>query len=154
MLSNADLPASLGLKQNNSDAAQNLAKVFNQTYPGCVGHYAVFTLQGRSPSPVLTGKTIYPQVFSESATCGSSAKAQSVFAEVSKKVTKFGASSVSGIGDSAFLARSKSKTANSYVIFWRDGAVLASVQLSGPVGNKKISVAETKLLARRQVGHR
>jgi hypothetical protein len=145
------MPAVLQLQQDHGSDAQNLAKVFNRTYPGCTGHYAVFTLKGRAPSPVLTGKTIYPEAFSESANCPSADKAHSVFVTVSQKVKTFGATTVAGIGDGAVLATSHSKTANSYVIFWQDGAVLASLQLSGPAGDTHISVAETKLLARRQV---
>lgn len=62
-------------------------------------------------------------------------------------MTSFGAVTVKGVGDDAFVAHSSSKTANSYDIFWRHGAVLASVQLSGPVGDSHISTAETKQLA-------
>jgi hypothetical protein len=151
VLTNTAMPSNLKLKQNQSDVAQNLAKVFNKTYPGCTGTYAVFTLDGRKPTPVLSGKTIYPQVFSESATCPNVAEAQSVFDGVAKKVKTFGAKTLTGIGDGAFLATSATKTATSYVIFWRDGAVLASVQLSGPARDTRITAAETKLLAHRQI---
>jgi len=145
------MPSSLRLKQNNSGVAQNLAKVFNKTYPDCTGTYAVFTLGGRPPTPVLTGTTIYPQVFSESAACPSTAKATSVFQGVVTKVKTFGAKTLTGIGDGAILATSTSAKASSYVIFWQKGPVLASVQLSGPVGDSRISVAETELLAHRQI---
>jgi hypothetical protein len=152
VLTNSALPANLKLQQNNSDVARNLATVFNKTYPGCTGTYAVFTLHGRTPTPPLSG-TIYPQVYSESATCPDVATAQSVFSGVVKRVTTFGATTLSGIGDGAILATSKSETGNahSYVIFWRDGAVLASVQLSGPTSDHLITVAETRLLAHRQI---
>jgi hypothetical protein len=145
------MPASLQLQENHSNDAQNLATVFNRTYPGCTGHYAVFTLHGRPPSPVLTGKTIYPEVFSESANCPSVDKARAIFQGVAKRVKTFGATTVSGIGNAAILASSSSKTANSYVIFWQDQSILASVQLSGPADDAHISVAEAKLLARRQI---
>jgi hypothetical protein len=150
-LTNADIPASLQLQENHSSAAQNLAKAFNQSFPGCIGRYAVFTLKARPTSPVLAGSKIYPQLFAESATCASTGKAQSVFAEVSARAKTFGVTTVTGVGDSAFLSHSSSKTANSFDIFWRAGPVLASIQLSGPVADKQISVAETTLLARRQV---
>jgi len=148
---NADMPASLQLRQTDSGTAQNLAKVVSQTYPGCPGQSAIFTLKGRLPSPVLTGKTIYTQVFSESATCASTAKAEAVFQTVSTRAKTFGATTFTGVGDAAFLTRSSSATARSFDIFWRHGRELASVQLSGSVGNKEITVAETTLLARRQV---
>lgn len=151
VLTTADMPAALHLKQITTQEEKSLAAVFNKTYPGCVSHYAVLTLHGRPPSPVLSGKTIYPEVFSESATCPSTDKAHSVFQGIAKKVKGFGASTVSGIGDAAILNTSRSATARSYIVFWQDGSVLASVQLSGPAGDTQISVATTKDLARRQI---
>jgi hypothetical protein len=153
VLTNSSLPANLPLKLNNSNVSKNLAKVFNKTYPGCSGTYAVFTQAGRAPTPVLSGKKIYPQVFSESASCPSTEKAHTVFLGVVKKVKTFGATSLSGIGDGAILATSKTAKANSFVIFWQDGPVLASVQLSGSTSDKRISLAETKELAHRQIAH-
>ena len=90
-------------------------------------------------------------MYSESANCTSDATAQSVFQGVVKKVTSFGAKTITGVGDGAILATSSSGKANSDVIFWRKGSVLASVQLSGPASDSRISVAETELLAHRQI---
>jgi hypothetical protein len=151
VLNNSAIPANLQLKQNNSNVAQSLAKVFNQTYPECTGTYAVFTLHGRAPTPALSGKTIYPQVYSESANCPSAASAQKSFQGVVTKVKSFGAKSLSGIGDGAILAASNTAAGKSYVIFWQDGATLASVQFSGPKSDKLLTEAETALLARRQI---
>jgi hypothetical protein len=151
VLTNAAVPAVLQLKQGNPQAALSLASEFNKTYPGCTGVYAVFTLDGRRTTPVLTGKTIYPQLFSESADCPSAAKASAVFESVVKRVTTFGAKTITGIADGAILATSNTATANSYTIFWRDGVTLASVQLAGPVGNRHITAAEAELLAHHQI---
>jgi hypothetical protein len=151
VLENADIPAALHLQQTQSGTAQSLNQVVSQTYPGCTAQSAVFTVNGRSPSPVLTGTTIYRQVFSESATCPSAAKAESVFQALFTRVKTFGATTVTGVGDAAFLTRSTSAKALSFDIFWRHGAILGSVQLSGPVADKFITVAETTVLARRQL---
>jgi hypothetical protein len=125
--------------------------VFNQTYKGCTGHYAVFTEGGRKPTPALSGKVIYTQVISESATCPSVAKATSVFRTVSQKVNGFGGSTLKGIGDGAFLVPASAAKANSWVIFWRHGLILASVELVGSNKNKLITQAETERLAHRQI---
>jgi hypothetical protein len=138
------------MKQNNSKVAQNLAAVFTKTYPGCVATYAVFTLNGRAPTPALTGK-IYPQVESESANCPSTAKAQAVFQGIVAKIKSFGAKSISGIGDGAIETTSTNGGAVDYVIFWQDGPALASVQLSGKASDSQITAAETELLAHRQI---
>ena len=125
--------------------------MFNQTYPGCAGQYAVFTVKGRPPSPVLTGKTIYPQVFSESATCPTAARAKSVFATASKKVERAGGRAFGGLADAAVLAHMVTARADEYALFWRDRSVLGFVQLTGPRGLSSITAAGTELLARRQV---
>lgn len=151
VLTNANIPAALKLKQNNSDRAQNLATAFNQTYQGCTGHYAVFTEGGRKPTPALTGKTIYTQVFSESASCPSVAKATSEFRTVAARVEGFGGTTVKGIGDAAFIVPAQSSSAMSYVLFWREGPLLASVQLVGSRKNKLITKTEIELLAKRQI---
>ena len=151
VLTNAAVPAVLQLKQGNTQAALSLASEFNKTYPGCTAAYAVFTLDGRRTTPVLTGKVIYPQLFSESADCPSASKASAVFETVVKRVTSFGAKTITGIGDGAILATSATAKANSYTIFWRHGVTLASVQLAGPAGDSHITAAETELLARHQI---
>jgi hypothetical protein len=151
LLTNADIPAALHLEQSHSSKAQGLARVFDQTYPGCTGYYAVFTLRGRDPTPVLEGSTIYPQAFSESAVCPSTDKARSLFTGISKKVATFGARTLTGVGDAAILTTSSSNSANSYDVFWQDGVYLASIQLAGPKSDPTISAAEATLLAHRQI---
>jgi hypothetical protein len=46
------------------------------------------------------------------------------------------------------------KRANEYAIFWEDGTSLGFVQLSGPVGDRAITVGEIEVLARRQIARR
>ncbi len=156
VLTDADLPASMGLAGNHSATAVNLGKAFGQAYPGCAGHFAVFTVDGRTPTPVSSGTTISPEVFSEAARCRSSDQAAVVFRHTAGEVeaNNVGGTPVTGVGTGAVVASMDTKRANEYAIFWEDGTSLGFVQLSGPVGDRAITVGEIEVLARRQIARR
>jgi len=139
--------------ENHSSVARRLAQVFRVTYPGCAGRFAVFTEGGRTPSPVSTGTTIFPEVFSESSACPNAAGARTVFQKSAREVeaAKVGGTAISGFGDAAVIARIETGRADEYALFWRDGAVLGFIQLSGPTGDGQISAAGIEALARRQI---
>jgi hypothetical protein len=153
VLTAADLPASLALEENQSVTAVNLGKALTQTYPGCSGHFAAFTVGGQVPTPVATGTKIVAEVFSESSSCSSATKATSVFATAAREieVKKVGGIPLSGIGDGAVIAHIHSSRADEYALFWRTGSELGFIQLSGPAGNRSISTGQIKTLARRQI---
>lgn len=156
VLTAADLPASMGLAGNHSATAVNLGKAFGQAYPGCAGHFAVFTVDGRTPTPVSAGTTISPEVFSEAARCRSTDQAATVFRHTAGEVeaNNVGGTPVSGVGAEAVVAAMDTKRANEYALFWKDGTSLGFIQLSGPVGDRAITIGEIKVLARRQIASR
>jgi hypothetical protein len=153
VLTAADIPHSLGLAENHSDTSVNLGKSLSQAYPGCSGHFAAFTVGGRVPTPDTPGTKIYLEVFSESSSCRDAAKATTIFAKAAKAVEEknVGGTPLSGIGDSGVIARAQTGGADDYALFWRNGAELGFIELSGPARNRSISTGQIKTLARRQV---
>ncbi|MGH9016378.1 MAG: hypothetical protein ACRDY1_01400 [Acidimicrobiales bacterium] len=153
VLTVAGIPSALGLEQNRSSTTSSLGQAYGHVYPGCTGHFAAFTGGGRAPTPVSVGTTIYVQVYALHATCASVAKAQAVFRSDARQTetNEFHGRAVSGIGDAAVAGTMSKARADEYVIFWRHGATLGFLQLSGPAGAPRISAAETAVLARHQV---
>jgi hypothetical protein len=152
VLTNADLSPSLALAENHSNTAVNLGKALTQVYPGCVGHFAVFTDHGRVPTSDATGPTSR-EVFSEASLCPSADKATSVFDRAARavEVKKVGGRAISGMADAAVLAQFRGGGAHEYALFVRDGSVLGFVQLTGPSGDPTVTATEIKVLARRQL---
>ncbi|HEY5252956.1 MAG TPA: hypothetical protein VIJ09_14920 [Acidimicrobiales bacterium] len=153
LLTNADVGPPLGLTENRSSTTVNLGKALSQTYPGCVAHFTAFTERGRTPSPVATGTTIFPEVFSEASACTSVAQATAVFARAARQVEvkKVGGKALAGMADAAVMARIETGRAHEYALFWRNGPVLGFIQLSGPADNPAISADQIKVLGRRQI---
>lgn len=152
-VTNASLASNLGLKPNDSAQTRSLGDVYGQVFPGCADHFAAFTEGGRTPTPVSFGQTIFVEVYAETASCPSSAKAQAVYSHdaAETEAQKIGGKTLSGIGSEAVMASMPTSRAHEFVIFWRDRAKLGFVQLSGPAGDERISGADTESLARRQI---
>jgi len=142
--------------ENHSAVARSLAQTFGHTYPGCRGQFAVFTEGGRTPGPVSTGTTIFPEVFSESSACPDVAEAGTTFRKAAGEVeaAKVDGRAISGFGSAAVIARIETGRADEYAIFWQDGSVLGFIQLSGPTGDGRISAGQIEALARRQMARR
>jgi hypothetical protein len=150
---NAALASRLGLRQSNAAPAHSLGDVYRQVFPGCPARFAAFTEAGRAPTPVSVGTTIFVQAYEETASCAGAGKAQADFHRDAgeTEAKRIGGTPLSGIGSEAVTASMPTSRAREYVIFWRDGTRLGFVQLSGPVGDSRISVAETEALARGQI---
>jgi hypothetical protein len=150
---NAALALTLELRPSNAAQAHSLGDVYGQVFSGCPAHFTAFTEGGRAPTPVSFGPVVYVQAYEETASCAGTGTARSVFHHDASdtEARRIGGTPLSGIGSEAVTASMPTNRAREDVIFWRDGTRLGFVQLSGPLSDTRITLAETESLARGQI---